>query len=159
MYSNWLLLARITVSHNRRDIIYVVVVGSTKEADQRMGCRMRVEPSLERSEFLVMHGAPPESTRRRRDDITIKYLVLGYSVAVFDFHEAKAMSAGPQDIQVTEYQALETFTSFGTKGHTYGDTKEITVILLLFFLALMIEEGGDYVELHSSDEALLSQAF
>ncbi|KAM5485522.1 hypothetical protein McanMca71_006250 [Microsporum canis] len=113
---------------------------------------------------------------RRRVDVTIKYLGSDYSIAVLAFHEAKAMHAGPQDVQDAEHQAVEAcmrylgkqensavsfvyaVTSFGTKGRAWRYERGDDYLTPLFG-SNDLAERGDYVELHSSDAALLNRAF
>ncbi|KAM5455383.1 hypothetical protein McanCB49686_003860 [Microsporum canis] len=95
---------------------------------------------------------------------------------VLAFHEAKAMHAGPQDVQDAEHQAVEAcmrylgkqensavsfvyaVTSFGTKGRAWRYERGDDYLTPLFG-SNDLAERGDYVELHSSDAALLNRAF
>ncbi|KAM5443980.1 hypothetical protein MaudCBS49596_008048 [Microsporum audouinii] len=126
--------------------------------------------------WSVVSESPPESSGRRRVDVTIKYLGSDYSIAVLAFHEAKAMDAEPQDVQDAEHQAVEAcmrylgrqensavsfvyaVTSFGTKGRAWRYERGDDYLTPLFG-SNDLAERGDYVKLHSSDAALLNRAF
>ena len=124
-------------------------------------------------EWVVSPETPPEGSGRRRVDITIEYLGGDNKLAVLAFHEAKALNAGPQDLEEAEHQAFDAcmrylgehpdlqfvyaFTSFGTKGRAWQCTREDHYLSPLFG-SEDLAERNQYIEVHSSEARLIRQA-
>ncbi|KAB8227556.1 uncharacterized protein BDW43DRAFT_323825 [Aspergillus alliaceus] len=124
-------------------------------------------------EWVVSSETPPEGRGRRRVDITIEYFGGDSKLAVLAFHEAKALNAGPQDVQDAEHQAFDAcmrylgehpelqfvyaFTSFGTKGRAWRCARE-DIYLSPLFGSDHLAERTEYVELHSSEAQQIRQA-
>ncbi|RAL04252.1 uncharacterized protein BO80DRAFT_259364 [Aspergillus ibericus CBS 121593] len=123
--------------------------------------------------WVVSQETPPEGNGRRRVDITIEYMGSDKNLAVLAFHEAKALSAGPQDVEDAERPAYDAcmrylgehpdlqfvyaFTSFGTKGRAWRCRPEDDYLSPLFG-SEDLAERDQYIEVHSSDASLIKRA-
>lgn len=124
-------------------------------------------------DWVVSQETPPEGSGRRRVDITIEYLGSDYKLAVLAFHEAKALDAGPQDVEEAEHQAFDAcmrylgehselnfvyaFTSFGTRGRAWSCGPSDDYLMPLFG-SDQLAERSEYIEVHSPEARLITQA-